>query len=424
MKKFRFSQFLLQGWSIRKVQAEFGTSNWMARKAKQLVKEKGVMSTPNPKPGRSLPESTVDLVTSFYENDENSRLMPGKKDCISVRVEGKRVSVQKRLVLCNLKELHHAFKDEYPEIRIGLSKFAESRPKHCVLAGASGTHSVCVCTIHQNVKFMIHGVKLIELTTSDGVSYPTYEDCIANAIYNPPQPKCYLRTCTECPGLDGLKEFLHTALDENMIDTITYKQWVSVDRCTLDTISSTSDEFVEAFIDKMEALIPHSFVAKQQSSYFNECKAALKPGEVLVQADFSENYSFVLQDAAQGYHWNNSQATIHPFVVYYRHSGEERHLSFVVISESLHHDTIAVFLFQKTLLSFLKEALPCTPKKSSTFQMERRHNIKTGKTFSTYAITKRILESGLNGTFLQHHMEKVHVTESVELLSALLLKLV
>jgi len=103
----------------------------MARKAKQLVKEKGVMSTPNPKPGRSLPESTVDLVTSFYENDENSRLMPGKKDCISVRVEGKRVSVQKRLVLCNLKELHRAFKDEYPEIRIGSSKFAESRPKHC-----------------------------------------------------------------------------------------------------------------------------------------------------------------------------------------------------------------------------------------------------------------------------------------------------
>ena len=134
-------------------------------------------------------------------------------------------------MLCNLV-LHRAFKDEYPEIRIGLSKFAESRPKHCVLAGASGMHSVCVCTIHQNVKLMIHGVKLIELTTSDGVSYPTYEDCIANAICNPPQPKCYLRTCTECPGLDGLKEFLHTALDENMIDTITYKQWVSVDRCT------------------------------------------------------------------------------------------------------------------------------------------------------------------------------------------------
>ena len=46
------------------------------------------MSTPNPKPGRSLPESTVDFVTSFYENDENSRLMPGKKDCISGESRG------------------------------------------------------------------------------------------------------------------------------------------------------------------------------------------------------------------------------------------------------------------------------------------------------------------------------------------------
>ena len=38
--------------------------------------------------------------------------------------------------------------------------------------------------------------------------------------------------------------------------------------------------------------------------------------------DFSENYSFVLQDAAKSFHWNNSQATIHPFVAYYMKSGE------------------------------------------------------------------------------------------------------
>ena len=41
-----------------------------------------------------------------------------------------------------------------------------------------------------------------------------------------------------------------------------------------------------------------------------------------MRADFSENYSFVLQDAAQGFHWNNSQETIHPFVAYYMKSGE------------------------------------------------------------------------------------------------------
>jgi hypothetical protein len=34
-------------------------------------------------------------------------------------------------------------------VKIGFSKFCELRPKHCILAGASGTHSVFVHTIYQ-----------------------------------------------------------------------------------------------------------------------------------------------------------------------------------------------------------------------------------------------------------------------------------
>jgi len=105
----------------------------------------------------------------------------------------------------------------------------------------------------------------------------------------------------------------------------------------------SADEFVELFSEKLEALCPHSFIATQQSRLFSECKSTLKPGETVVSADFSENYTFVLQDAAQGFHWNNARATIHPFVVYYKESGEEHHLSFVVNSDCLHHDTVAVY---------------------------------------------------------------------------------
>ena len=76
---------LPKSWSIRKVQKEFGASNFMARKAKQLVEEIGILSTPDPKPGCMLPQSTVDLVTCFHESDETSRLIPGKKDCVTVR---------------------------------------------------------------------------------------------------------------------------------------------------------------------------------------------------------------------------------------------------------------------------------------------------------------------------------------------------
>ena len=39
----------------------------MAHKAKDLVKNQGILSNPNPKHGCSLPLTTVNLVKDFYE---------------------------------------------------------------------------------------------------------------------------------------------------------------------------------------------------------------------------------------------------------------------------------------------------------------------------------------------------------------------
>lgn len=104
--------------------------------------------------GREL----VSTVINFYNGDEMSSVMPGKKDFISLRNDdGTKVQTQKRLVLCNLKELHKIFKLRYPTMKIGFSSFASLRPKYCILAGGRGTHTVCVCSIHQNIKLMILG---------------------------------------------------------------------------------------------------------------------------------------------------------------------------------------------------------------------------------------------------------------------------
>ena len=64
-------------------------------------------------------------------------------------------------------------------------------------------------------------------------------------------------------------------------------------------------------------------------------------------------------------HWNNLQATLHPFVCYYTSECDEndittlKHVSFVVISESNSQDTVtvAVHLFQKVLIKFLTEQI-------------------------------------------------------------------
>ena len=39
----------------------------MAGAAKKLIKEKGMLSTPYPKPGRSVAETIVEQVKKFYE---------------------------------------------------------------------------------------------------------------------------------------------------------------------------------------------------------------------------------------------------------------------------------------------------------------------------------------------------------------------
>ncbi len=74
--------------------------------------------------------------------------MPGMKDFVSVRKDGKRIHIQKRLVLSNLKEAYNEFKQKFPDRKVGFSKFAELRPKHCILAGAIVVHTQCVCALY------------------------------------------------------------------------------------------------------------------------------------------------------------------------------------------------------------------------------------------------------------------------------------
>ena len=61
-----------------------------------VVREKGVLLTPNPIPGHSLPQKTIQLVRGFYESDETSRMMPGIKDFASVKTAEGRVHTYRK----------------------------------------------------------------------------------------------------------------------------------------------------------------------------------------------------------------------------------------------------------------------------------------------------------------------------------------
>ena len=48
-------------------------------------------------------------------------MMPGKKDVVSLKVNGERKHIQKQLILCNLKELYALFRERNPDIKVGFS---------------------------------------------------------------------------------------------------------------------------------------------------------------------------------------------------------------------------------------------------------------------------------------------------------------
>ena len=70
----------------------------------------------------------------------------------------------------------------------------------------------------------------------------------------------------------------------------------------------------------------------------------------------------VVQDVVQSFHWNNSQATLHPFVVHYKPKGELKHLNLCVISDYLKHDNLAVHAFINKGMPYINEQLPFVTK--------------------------------------------------------------
>ena len=329
-------------WTIKATMDFFGATNYQVRRAITLKKEDGILAKPKRNDRVGILQETIDLVESFYQNDEYSRDMPGAKQFVSV---GYKIHKQKRLLLCNLSELYAAFKEKYPDLKIGLSKFCSLHPKWCKNIGSSGSHTVCVCTIHQNTILACQALNL------------NYKLLISKVVCNPDSKICMVHRCSNCPGKDALHQYLQEVPHSS--DQITFQQWVSTDRTTMVTMKPF--EFQEFLANKIDLLTAHSYISKCQARYLTHLKDNLSttPSTCIVLADFAENYSMIIQDAVQGWHWTKQQCTIHPIVLYYCNNQKELCVkSFAFFSDDLDHDTGFVYQLQKLLCEYLLQYLP------------------------------------------------------------------
>ena len=90
------------------------------------------------------------MVSGFYQRDDITRIAPGKRDTITVPGTNGKEKLQKWHLFMHIKEAYALFKDEYPNVKIGVSKFAMLRPFQALLS-SKVTSNICTCIYHQNI---------------------------------------------------------------------------------------------------------------------------------------------------------------------------------------------------------------------------------------------------------------------------------
>ena len=136
--------------------------------------------------------------------------------------------------------------------------------------------------------------------------------------------------------------------------SITFKQWTTSDWIKLISCKLPLDEFIEQLCEQVDEITSHSFIARSQLLYLNKLKENLKCGEVIILGDFPENFSFIVENEIQGYHWIQ-QCSLHPIVLYYRKENEFDLVprSTCFISDDLKHDDNFEYKVMKDTIKYI-----------------------------------------------------------------------
>ena len=291
----------------------------------------------------ALTDDEIQKVQDFYVRDDISRMLPGKKDYVSVKLaDGKREHRQKRLLLFKIGEVHELFKEE-SNVQIGKSKFAELRPPQ-VIPSSAFDQEVCICKYHENIDLLLQG--LSRLGTSGSRSS---EEAVAKTVCSLDSCKCIDRVCDSC-GVTELTDHLFEDLDED--DSISYYQWQKVEGVVKkNLVDCTIAEAEEDLQAQLRPFSRHVYNIRRQFQELRHLKEQLSQDEIIIHEDFSENFQLKHQREIMESHRSNESVTVFTAVVYYKDDNKDlKHLSYALISDEMSHDKRSVYVFNKALL--------------------------------------------------------------------------
>ena len=239
-------------------------------------------------------------VLEFFGRDDNSRMMPGKKD--DKIIEKGTPKIQKRILNDYLSNLYDKFVAEYPEDRLSFASFCRMRPSNYLLVNFT-TLTACLCTRHQNMALKLKSLKLLKIVDTQN-------------------PDVFVKQNTDADVDAVIRKITETGEDKIVYD-IWKKVKVQTGNVVKEKMKLVREEenkalFVKIFKNEVAEFRAHVNRIKNQYTQLRQLKDNLPDDDITMQMDFAEDYRYRSQQEVQSAYWNPEQVTIHPMVFYYK----------------------------------------------------------------------------------------------------------
>ena len=130
----------------------------------------------------------------------------------------------------------------------------------------------------------------------------------------------------------------------------------TVGKISVQRVSGSVRDLLEEFDVKWEKFAVHHYCMRQQQEYVKKIKEeARADGTVIIQMDFAENHSLIVQHEIQQAHWTTPQATI--FTVHITVDKTTQH-SLAFVSDYLDHNIDFVHAAQGVIIKFIRDRYP------------------------------------------------------------------
>lgn len=125
------------------------------------------------------------------------------------------------MLLGYLDDLHAELVKENPHLKISVSAFRVLRPEQCIPVGAKGTHNVCECKIHGNIRLQMRGLKE-EFLRKKFNYQDTYRHYLKAMVCSEASVDCFCGNCKNCPGTEKILNDLKESLERHGIESVSF----------------------------------------------------------------------------------------------------------------------------------------------------------------------------------------------------------